>query len=94
MLGQAIAADVNHAVAWVGLAPEWTTLPVASASQDAVVAASVLEYVPDVSVVLGECVRVLRPGGLLLCTVPDMTHPVRWGEWPLGCPRGSRQSGC
>lgn len=83
MLEQATAADGDHAVTWTRLEPEWTELPLASASQDAVVAASVLEYVPDVSPVLRECARVLRPGGLLLCTVPDMTHPVRWGEWPL-----------
>lgn len=83
MLERAITADVGQAVCWLGLAPEWTQLPVATASQDAVVAASVLEYVPDVSVVLRECARVLRPGGCLLCTVPDITHPVRWAEWPL-----------
>ena len=51
-------------------------------SFDAVVAASVLEYVDSPVVVLAECARVLRPGGVLLCTVPDLTHPVRWLEWP------------
>ncbi len=23
----------------------------------------------------------LRPGGIVLCTVPDLSHPVRWLEW-------------
>ena len=44
------------------------------------VASSVLEYVSSPAVVLAECARVLRPGGVMLCTVPDLTHPVRWLE--------------
>lgn len=83
MLERAREADADNAVSWIQLEPGWTTLPLPSNSQDAVVAASVLEYVPDVSMVLREVARVLRPNGFLLCTVPDMTHPVRWGEWPL-----------
>jgi len=54
-----------------------------SAAGAAVVAASVLEYVRDPAAVLAECARVLRPGGALLCTVPNAAHPVRWLEWPL-----------
>jgi SAM-dependent methyltransferase len=34
--------------------------------------------------VLRECARVLRPGGVMLCTVPDPAHPVRWLEWLAG----------
>jgi SAM-dependent methyltransferase len=83
MLRQAAAADVRHAVRWVRLEPGWQALPFADGSLDAVVSASVLEYVPDPGAVLAECARVLRPGGVLVCTVPDMTHPVRWLEWPL-----------
>jgi SAM-dependent methyltransferase len=83
MLRQAAAADREHVVCWIRLEPSWRTLPFASASLDAVVAASVLEYVQDPAAVLGECARVLRPGGVLLCTVPNMARPVRWLEWPL-----------
>jgi SAM-dependent methyltransferase len=83
MLRQAALADVRHAVRWVRLEPRWQALPFAEGSLDAVVSASVLEYVPDPGAVLAECARVLRPGGVLVCTVPDMTHPVRWMEWPL-----------
>lgn len=83
MLSRAAASDYPHAVTWVRLEPGWRVLPVQPGSVDAVVAASVLEYVPDPSAVLRECARVLRPGGTLLCSVPDMAHPVRWLEWPL-----------
>ena len=83
MLRQAELADVRRAVRWVRLEPCWQALPFAAGSLDAVVSASVLEYVPDPGAVLAECARVLRPGGVLVCTVPDVTHPVRWLEWPL-----------
>ena len=81
MLNQAAAADSAGAAEWVPLQPGWQTLPFASASFDAVIAASVLEYVGSPAAVLGECARVLRPGGVMLCTVPDLAHPVRWLEW-------------
>jgi SAM-dependent methyltransferase len=83
MLRQAETADPRRAVRWVRLEPCWQVLPFAEGSLDAVVSASVLEYVPDPGAVLAECARVLRPGGVLVCTVPDVTHPVRWLEWPL-----------
>lgn len=81
MLNQAAAADSAETAEWVPLEPGWQALPFASASFDAVIAASVLEYVDSPAAVLGECARVLRPGGVMLCTVPDLTHPVRWLEW-------------
>ena len=84
MLDEAAAADRRRLVSWIRLDPGWRTLPFAPGSLDAVVAASVLEYVPDSLAVLRECARVLRPGGILLCTVPDQAHPVRWLECPLG----------
>jgi SAM-dependent methyltransferase len=66
---------------WVRLQPGWRSLPFASGAFDAVVAASVLEYVAEPAMVLRECSRVLRPGGVVLYTVPDLRHPVRWAEW-------------
>jgi ubiquinone/menaquinone biosynthesis C-methylase UbiE len=56
------------------------TLPFAPASFDAVVASSVLEYVYGCERVMGEFVRILRPGGWLFATVPDMRHKVRRRE--------------
>ena len=83
MLSRAVAADERRSVSWILLDPGWRTLPFAPGSLDAVVAASVLEYAEDPAVLLRECARVLRPGGTLLCTVPNQAHPVRWLEWPL-----------
>jgi ubiquinone/menaquinone biosynthesis C-methylase UbiE len=80
MLRSAISRDPQREVEWVQLDTQWRRLPFATGSFDAVVAASVLEYVDEPSVVLSECARILRPGGLLACTVPDPRHPVRWLE--------------
>jgi SAM-dependent methyltransferase len=84
MLALAEAADQRQQVSWIRLDSRWRTLPFEPGSLDAIVASSVLEYVPDPLAVLRECARVLRPGATLLCTVPDQTHPVRWLERPLG----------
>lgn len=92
MLVGATAQDPDSLVDWVQLDLGWRTLPFEPASFDAVVGASVLEYVDDPAAVLGECARVLRPGGFVLCTVPNTWHPVRWLEWLLRamvcCPAG------
>ena len=73
--------DRDGCAGWVQLEPDWRRLPFASAAFDVVVAASVLEYVAEPAAVLRECARVLRPGGVVLYTVPDLRHPVRWAEW-------------
>jgi SAM-dependent methyltransferase len=78
------AADMSGNVDWVELDPDWQVLPFGPGTFDTVVASSVLEYVHDPVAVLRECWRVLRPGGLVLCTVPDPRHPVRWLEWLVG----------
>jgi SAM-dependent methyltransferase len=75
------AGRPGRCAGWVRLAPSWRALPFAPDSFDAVVAASVLEYVADPAAVLAECARVVRPGGAVLYTVPDLRHPVRWAEW-------------
>jgi SAM-dependent methyltransferase len=84
MLDRAARADPAGIAEWVRLEPGWRRLPFADAAFDAIVAASVLEYVSAPAAVLRECARVLRPEGTLLCTVPDLRHPVRWLEWPAG----------
>ena len=84
MLGRAIVRDEAGTVEWVLLDPAWRVLPFERASFDAITASSLLEYIDDPGAVLRECARLLRPGGVVLCTVPDMTHPVRWLEWLVG----------
>lgn len=45
-------------------------LPLADQSLDAVICSEVLEHIDDYRAVLGEILRVLRPGGLLCISVP------------------------
>ncbi|HLX87812.1 MAG TPA: class I SAM-dependent methyltransferase [Acidimicrobiales bacterium] len=54
-------------------------LPFADASFDRVIAAEVLEHIPDDSVAMAELARVLRPGGTMAVTVPRMgPEAVNW----------------
>ncbi len=46
------------------------SLPFAEAEFDRIVAAEILEHIPDDIAALGELVRVLRPGGTIALTVP------------------------
>jgi ubiquinone/menaquinone biosynthesis C-methylase UbiE len=84
MLRGAAARDTGHGAGWVQLSPGWRRLPFAAAAFDAVVASSVLEYAADPAAILRECARVLQPGGVAVCTVPDLRHPARWVEWLAG----------
>jgi 2-polyprenyl-6-hydroxyphenyl methylase/3-demethylubiquinone-9 3-methyltransferase len=52
-------------------------LPLVSSSCDGILCSSVLEYVSDVEACLKEFARVLRPGGLLLVSVPNRHSIVR-----------------
>jgi 2-polyprenyl-6-hydroxyphenyl methylase/3-demethylubiquinone-9 3-methyltransferase len=52
-------------------------------SMDGVLCSSVLEYLPDPSACLTEFARVLKPGGLLLVSVPNRNSVVRRVQ--IGC---------
>jgi SAM-dependent methyltransferase len=76
-----VDADVRHArdapagcLAAAGVAE---AIPLRSASCDLVVALDVIEHLDDDAAGLRECARVLRPGGLLVVTVPAL--PSLWG---------------
>src|SRR5947207_12474119 len=47
-----------------------TRLPFADGAFDRIIAAEVLEHIPDDRIAMGELVRVLRPGGSIAVTVP------------------------
>jgi len=57
------------------------SLPFSTASLDAVVALDVLEHCEDDRNSFAEMVRVLRPGGMLILTVPAI--PALWDEWDV-----------
>ena len=80
MIEQA-AANAPRGINWVQLDTGWRTLPFDSASFDALVASSVLEYVSSPAALLRECARIIAPGAVMLYTVPNLGHPIRWAEW-------------
>jgi 2-polyprenyl-3-methyl-5-hydroxy-6-metoxy-1,4-benzoquinol methylase len=81
MVDRAAQADEAQAVEWTRLDPSWQMLPFRDGAFSAIVASSVLEYLDDPASVLRECARILQPGGMLLCSVPDLRHPTRWLEY-------------
>jgi ubiquinone/menaquinone biosynthesis C-methylase UbiE len=58
---------------------EATRLCLAEASIDVVVSFETIEHVKDQQTFLMECERVLRPGGIFVCSTPNRTL-ARWGE--------------
>lgn len=69
------AGGQGHVVVGDGVA-----LPFPDACFDKVVAAEVLEHVPDDAAVMAELARVLRPGGAVAVTVPRwFPEVVNWG---------------
>ncbi|MFP6662797.1 MAG: methyltransferase domain-containing protein [Deltaproteobacteria bacterium] len=50
-------------------------LPLADRCLDVITAFDILEHVPEPRLLLAECARVLRPGGLLIAATPD---PIRF----------------
>jgi SAM-dependent methyltransferase len=73
MLAEAQRTFASAGIDW-RLVHRGQRLPLEDASFDAVVASSVFEYVDDIPFALAECRRVLRPGGMLLATVPTDRH--------------------
>jgi len=52
-----------------------TALPFADASMDAIVCTEVIEHIPDDAAAVAELARVLKPGGVLIASVPLLPAP-------------------
>ena len=74
------ARRASSQIAWTLLEADWQKLPFEDGQFRAIVASSVLEYVPHIEHVLGELRRVLADGGVLVATIPDTLHWVRRAE--------------
>jgi ubiquinone/menaquinone biosynthesis C-methylase UbiE len=64
--GRRVCAAWTDRLDWVRAPADH--LPFADGAFDAVTCLEALEFMPDLGAALAECVRVLRPGGLLLVT--------------------------
>ncbi len=83
MLEQARSAPDADTVRWTELPSDPALpLPFMAGSFAAVIASSVFEYLAAPAAVLSELARILRPGGWLILTVPDLRHPKRRKEAP------------
>lgn len=93
-----VAADLpGNALATLSLSEDGT-VPMPSASFDAVLSTQVLEHVTDPLLYMEECFRVLRPGGRLLLSTHGMFvyHPDPDDYWRWTCAglkRLARQAG-
>jgi len=77
MITRAQEANAGAPIDWFLLPADWRELPFASRTFDAILASSVFEYLSDVPRVFSECHRTLRPGGILIATVPNPKNLVR-----------------
>jgi 2-polyprenyl-6-hydroxyphenyl methylase/3-demethylubiquinone-9 3-methyltransferase len=66
-------------------------LPNAIGSLDGILCSSVLEYIPEAEQLVGEFARVLKPGGVLLISVPNAQSAVRRAQ--VGIHRLGRRLG-
>jgi SAM-dependent methyltransferase len=70
LTAMAEGGEVPAGGAWQVVRGDLLALPVPDASVDRVIAAEVLEHIPDDATAMAEIARVLRPGGRVAVTVP------------------------
>jgi 2-polyprenyl-3-methyl-5-hydroxy-6-metoxy-1,4-benzoquinol methylase len=80
MIEQARALHAGSAVRFAVIEPGPPDADADHEAFDAVVCSSVLEYLDDLPASLRQLVAMLKPGGWLLATVPDIDHPARRHE--------------
>ena len=94
MIAAARQAPGAGNIDWTVARPGEVTLPFADGAFQGALASSVFEYHPDCLAQFRELHRVLKPDGVFVFTIPDMTHPSRHAEekwrglaqgwlWPL-----------
>lgn len=64
-------------ISWIELDATEARLPFEDHTFDVIIASSVFEYLSDPLGTFRELRRVIREDGLVLCTVPNVTHSVR-----------------
>lgn len=79
MIARAEVRPQPGGIAWKAVEPG-ASLPFPDRSFQAVIASSVLEYVPSPKSLLAEFARILTPNGVLAFTVPDPRHSLRISE--------------
>jgi SAM-dependent methyltransferase len=77
-----LVADTTKNVAYANLDEQ---LPFPEASFDGVLCIEVLEYVHDIQHAFSELRRVLKPGGILIASIPFLYH--EHGDWARYTPR-------
>ncbi|MFA6249983.1 MAG: methyltransferase domain-containing protein [Candidatus Shapirobacteria bacterium] len=67
------------------LVADATQLPFKNDFFDRVIASEILEHIPDDVLALKEIFRVLKPGGIVMITVPNINYPWAWdpANWIL-----------
>ena len=80
MIEMARQLDSDNTVQFSQIESGAGELPFRDGSFDAVVASSVFEYLSEPEATARELRRVVRAGGVLVATVPNSLHPVRWAE--------------
>ncbi|PIV00992.1 hypothetical protein COS54_01870 [Candidatus Shapirobacteria bacterium CG03_land_8_20_14_0_80_39_12] len=62
-----------------------TKLPFEDKTFDRIIATEILEHIPDDQKAIAEIYRVLKPGGMVMITVPNINYPFLWDplNWTL-----------
>ncbi|MCC6797815.1 MAG: methyltransferase domain-containing protein [Candidatus Hydrogenedentes bacterium] len=63
------------------LSADSTNLPFRDGSFDVVIASHIIEHLDSPEILLRECLRVLRIGGVLRVSCPSQSHAMRVGKW-------------
>jgi ubiquinone/menaquinone biosynthesis C-methylase UbiE len=83
MLEEAREAFPAAKIDWRLLPAEWKTMPFATGAFEAIVSSSVFEYLVTPENAFAECARVLKPGGVLVLSVPNPENAMRMMEGVL-----------